>query len=285
MAPYVVSQDVALLLGLWAKTRGFQIPSSVFFAGWREEFTLFMKGVFPSFLSVSEEEMRGGLSTLLAEADLPVLSLDGVYVQADLSLELARQVDRCGKDCGIRYRPGTASILHQVRRIQRSGVREVVLADDVIFSGTLIERVCRLLGGLQIRVPIVCAGVGIGEGIEKLTGQGFDIRCVRIFEKVVDEICERDFVPGVPQSGRALWGEDRVGVPYLFPFGDPVGWASIPPERAESFSSFCLFHTTVLFEEIERVSGRVVRCFDLSRFPAGLPQDDTRFVDALRALR
>ncbi len=285
MVPYIVSEDVALLLGVWAQDRGFRVPSTVFFKEWREEFALFMQRIFPKFISVSEQEMKEGLSELIVQTDLPVLSLDGVYVQADLTLELARQIDGEKRDVGIGHRPGTPSLLHQVRKIRESGVREVVLVDDVIFSGSLIERVDHLLDQLGIHVCVVCAGVGIGEGIGRLTSQGYDVRCVRRFEKVVDEICERDFVPGVPQSGRAILGNDRVGVPYLYPFGDPVGWASIPPEQAEIFSAFCIAHTIVLFEEIERLSGRMVRCCDLARLPIGVPQDKTRFVDALRSLR
>ncbi|KKU41650.1 MAG: hypothetical protein UX57_C0002G0019 [Candidatus Uhrbacteria bacterium GW2011_GWE2_46_68] len=285
MIPYVISEDVALLLGAWAPTRGFQVPSQIFFEGWREEFVFFMQRMFPDVISVSEKEMTQGLSNLLEHIDLPVLSLDGVYVQADLSLELARQINGEKKEVGIGHRPGTPLLLHQVRKIQESGVREVALVDDVIFSGALIERVHHLLDRLGIRVGVVCAGVGMGEGVRRLLSHGYDVRCVRKFESVIDEVCERDFVPGVPQSGRAILGNDRVGAPYLLPFGDPIGWASIPPEHAKFFSAFCFARAIVLFEEIEHLSGQPVRCCDLSRFPIGLPQDNTRFVDSLRFLR
>jgi hypothetical protein len=282
MWPYVVSEDIALLLSTWGQAQDFSLPCESYFSSWREEMTDTMRHLFSHYQRVEEREMVDGLSHLIARIGLPVLSLDGVYIRADLSLEIARQVNERGEDAGLGSRPGTPSLRHQLRTIQQSGLKEVLLADDVIFSGSLIERVCRILARLDIRVPVICAGVGIGEGVNKLVRHGREVFCVRMFDQVIDEVCERDFVPGVPQSGRALRGEDRVGIPYLFPFGDPVRWASIPEDHAASFSTFCLTHAIRLFEEVEHLSDKPVRCCDLARVPIGLPQDEIRFVDALR---
>jgi hypothetical protein len=109
-----------------------------------------------------------------------------------------------------------------------------------------------------------------------------EVRSVHYFDSVVDEVCERDFYPGVLLSGRTLYGSENVGLPYLLPFGDPVNWASIPEEKKYAFSEFCLNQTIKIFEEIELSSGRPVLCRDLERNIFSIPADGIRFVDALK---
>jgi hypothetical protein len=88
----------------------------------------------------------------------------------------------------------------------------------------------------------------------------------------------------VPLSGRLLAGPGNIGVPYLLPFGDPGGWASIPQRHHGHVSRFCLQQTISLFKAIEEASGRTVQCCDLGRAVFGLPRDDTRYVTALECL-
>ena len=164
-----------------------------------------------------------------------------------------------------------------------SGVHEVALVDDVIFSGALLERIINLLSRINIQVPLICAGIGIGEGINRINGTKREIRCVRTYEEVIDEVCERDFYPGVPLSGRLLAGGENIGIPYLLPFGNPESWASIPSQQAANFSKFCLRQTISLFDEIERCSDKQVFCRNLGRKVIGLPMD-ARYTDALRKI-
>ena len=164
-----------------------------------------------------------------------------------------------------------------------SGVHEVALVDDVIFSGTVLERIINLLSRINIQVPIICAGIGIGEGINRIKATKRQVRCVRTYEKVIDEVCERDFYPGVPLSGRLLAGGENIGIPYLLPFGNPESWASIPSQQAANFSKFCLRQTISLFDEIERGSDKQVFCRNLGRKVIGLPMD-ARYTDALRKI-
>lgn len=124
----------------------------------------------------------------------------------------------------------------------------------------------------------------MAEGIHRINQSKRTVRYIRRYEEVIDEVCERDFYPGVPFSGRLLVNHENVGVPYLLPFGHPGKWASIPDRWQVSFSGFCLQQTIRLFEEIERCSDRMVGCSELGRMVATLPRDGTRFVEALRAL-
>jgi hypothetical protein len=280
--PYVVSADIRLLMEKWAIRQGFVLPPREFFCQMREEFSDYMNQVFPHFEFVPEDEICHGLARLVAESCLPVISLDQVYFKSDLNLEIARLVDENGKDRGLGRRAGTPPLAQQIKKLQMSGVREVVVVDDVVFTGALLERIIDGLSRIHIRVPFICAGIGIADGINRINGTKREIRCVRTYKEVVDEVCERDFYPGVPFSGRLLVGGGNIGVPYLLPFGKPERWASIPSEQTINFSRFCLHQTAALFDEIERRSDKPVLCRDLGRKVIGLPTDETRFLNVLR---
>lgn len=282
--PYVVSADIYSLMSEWANRECFVLPSRNFFYQLREKFLTCMSRIFPSFDFVSEDEISQSLARLVSECGLPTVSLDRVYFKSELNLELTRLVDNEGNDCGLGHRAGSPSILKQVKRLQMSGVREVAIVDDVIFTGVLLERVIDLLSRIKIRVPLIYAGIGIAEGINRINGTRRKVYCVRTYEEVIDEVCERDFYPGVPLSGRLLFGGNNIGVPYLFPFGNPERWASIPSQHAVVFSKFCLHQTIALFEEVERCSNKLIFCQDLGRKVAGLPMNKMRYTDALRKI-
>lgn len=282
--PYVVSEDVRLLLQDWAEQRGFKLPKPEFFEELRGEFKTYMGQVFAGFELVPETELLEGIQERVKECGLLPVSLDRVYYRSEPSLDITRLVEEAGQDRGLGKRVGTVSLLKQFRALKESGVSEVVLVDDVIFTGDLIRRTGTLLERMGISVPMVCAGIGIAEGIEQLNGFGQEVSCVREYKEVVDEICERDFYPGVPMCGRSLQGDENVGVPYILPFGNPGKWASIPKEWQEPLSRFCIGQTIKLFEAIEASSGRVVECRDLERKVSLLPRDETRFVDALKQI-
>ncbi len=284
LKPYIVSADIRLLMKTWAVEHGFALPAEEFFRQLREEFSDHLQGIFPNFELVSEDEISRGLANLTIKNGLPTISLDRVYLESKLNLEITRLVDGNNADRGLTHRPGTPPLAQQIKNLQISGVREVIIVDDVIFTGILLERIIALLSEINIQVPLVCAGIGITEGINRVAGTAREICCVRLYEEVIDEVCERDFYPGVPLSGRLLTGGDNTGVPYLLPFGRPESWASIPSERALTFSKFCIRQTLALFDEVERCSGKPVLCRDLGRKVVGLPTDGTRYVDALRKI-
>ncbi len=279
--PYVVSADIRLLLQQWADKRGYTLPDNHFFTDLRGEFNDYARGIFPGYQMVSEVEMSTGLSDIVNRNGLFPVSLDKVYYPTIPGLDLNRQVDINGQDRGIARRADTPLFVRQLKDLRDLGVKEVALVDDVIFTGTLIGRVSDSLERMGIQVPVVCGGIGVGEGIQSLQASGKKVECVRTYTKIVDEICERDFYPGVPQSGRLLANDGNVGLPYVLPFGNPQKWASIPAQEEGRFSEFCLKQTKRLFEAIETFSGRSVNCEDLDRKVIGLPQDNTRFVDAL----
>lgn len=282
--PYVVSADIALLLKERGMQKGFTLPSQEFFFRLREEFSDEFRKMFPSFELVSEEELSSGLRCLEDQVGLPIVSLDRVYCRGEYSLDSTRLVDASGNDCGFGCRFGALPLLQQIRALRARGLHEMAVADDVLFSGTFLERIAGIFSRMGIHVPVVCAGIGIAEGVKRLENFGCEVRCVRLYGEVLDEVCERDFYPGTPFSGRTLKQNRSVGLPYILPFGNPEKWASIPSKHAKEFSMFCLRQTIALFDEIERCSDRAVLCEDLGRGVLNLPVGNARYTEVLHEL-
>lgn len=285
--PYVVSSDIRVALAPWAQRQGFTLPSDDFFTALRQNFAAVGQEIFPGFEMVSEDEIILGLQNLLSESPYPTISLDGNYFPSEYSLELTRTVNDNLESRGLRRRPGTVSFreqLGQLNKLKEKGLTEVNLVDDVGFSGELLERVINILKKRGFTVKGVYLGVGVSEAIERIEALGIEIKSVRKYGKVIDEICERDFYPGTPQSGRTLVGIENIGASYILPFGKPNEWASIPLREAQKFSLFCIEQAIRLFSEIERISGKIVRCKDLERVPYGIPKSESRFVDELRKI-
>lgn len=232
----------------------------------RRKFANYMRRIFLAFEMVSENELKDGIQGLVDGAGLPVVSLDIAYVEkADFRLDFSRQVNEENREEGIDQRRGsqTDSLEREFRELERSGVREVALVDDVIFTGHQMRRVILKLGEFGIRVHKVMAGIGVERGLRFVADSGSpEIQCVRTYAEVVDQICERDFYPGVPYSGRTRKdlpnGDQNMGVPYFYPFGEPDAWASIPQEWCRRFSRIQLRRTIELWQEIELLSERPV---------------------------
>jgi hypothetical protein len=280
--PYIVSADVQRLFAIWAEERGFTLPEPPYFTTMRARFEARMQALFPMFEMLGEEELASGLSALVREAGGTVVSLDRAYTsKGAYFLDIARAVNDLNENVGLRPRPGARPLAEQVETL-RSVVRgPITLVDDVIFSGDGAVDFITLLQGAGMEVSSVRAAICVGDGFRKVSQLVADVKCVRYYERLYDEVCERDFYPGAPFAGRVLAEGGNVGVPYVYPFGKPTEWASVPKEHAASFSAFCIEQSIDLFAAIERASGREVRCQDLSRFVKGLPQDSTRFIDAL----
>lgn len=278
---YVVSADINLLLKDWACQKDLKLPSEEFLTKLRSKFSDYFRQIFPNFILLSEKDIVKGLSEILSTANLPIISLDPVYIKSSLSLGISRAIDINGKDCGLSRRLGSSPLSQQFRNLRLSKVREVILVDDVIFSGAMLERIIRMLAKINIKVSLICAGVGVLNGITRLSKGKIPVKCVFTFDEVIDEVCERDFYPGVPLSGRQIKCQTNLSAPYILPFGNPDKWASIPRDRAKDFSRFCLEQTISLFKEIEKTSNKEVLCQDLNNHIIYLPPDRGRYTTAL----
>ncbi len=296
--PYVVSADLAILTGRWCTKSGFVCPDQIVFDELRCDFSHHMKTMFPNFVLLPEWRLKEGFWQFASGNKLPLVSLERVYdvkSPEHLRLDCCRGEEHTGG--GIMGRAGFDlwNELQKLRRAVPSNLEGIAIWDDVLYSGSLMEKVLQLLLKEFIRVKHVFVGVGVQTvdglrgGCTKLREAGVSVKCIYEYESVIDQVCERDFYPGILFGGRSIRGNENFSYPYLLPFGDPHRWASIPKTHEIRFSRFCIELTIRLFEEIERCSGRKVYTRDLERkmfhYPKGkvaLPKGNIRHVDALK---
>jgi hypothetical protein len=292
--PYVISEDIDILLKKWTERHGFKIPEDSFFKDLRKELQKKLEEIFEkgNVDMVSAEELRTGMERFIRQTGLPFVSIDQVYIRTNPAIEVTRFVDENLNDCGIAPRFGSPALQEQLLIVKKKS-KEIALIDDVIFSGKVIAEIIRSLEKIGVKVPTIIAGITTSQGYRTLKeNTNAEILTVRYYQKVTDQICERDFYPGVPLGGRSLTGMPiDVGIPYLLPFAiDSEGksrlknWASIPEKDQKEFSGFCLKQTIRLWEEIEKRSQKIVRCCDLKRIPLGFRSHyyKSRFADGLK---
>jgi hypothetical protein len=294
--PYVISEDVHVLLGHWASARGFQLPSPEFFRDMRSEMKKQLLRYFPVVEFVSEISFSKEFRRLLHETRHKLVSLDETYYpNGHFAIRMTRLIDRNFKNLILPDASSEGSrngipLSRQIDAIasafgEAGGTVELI--DDVVFSGGGIVRRIRELAARNIRVARVMTGVLVGAGKDAIQSEFPDVvvDAVCYYPEVIDEICERDFYVGVPLSGRTIGKiidgeglptEPQVGVPYLAPFATPetfFDWTSIDQKHFFDWSSFCLRQSMLLWRAIELINGRSVHCSDFDRLPIGFSPD------------
>ncbi len=296
---YLVTSDVQELLTKWVSDRGFVVPQKGFFlqmqGSLKKELQRCLPGEDIKFLSYLE--LRELINNCLSLASLnypSIISLDGgVYVtNPDFRLDTSRIINEKRELIGLGSRT-TESIDTQIQKILAQ-VQDtpIVLVDEGAYTGAGIAEVITMLQNNCIRVQSVVWGMATLEAYDCVKEQFPEIQLTPglLFASITDWVCERDFYPGVPLSGRLVGNEDglpllpETGAPYVLPFGDPENWASIPKSRIDNFSTFCLKETISLWREVEKLSNKTVRCCDLARRPIGAPNNDSSFVEYLASL-
>lgn len=294
---YVVSLDVDLLMSQWGRSVGLITPTDDFYIDLRSRLQSFLQNIFARVTFIDSREIRQGLlvsTTLHRQAGLKVISLERAYLEdheVDGRLELTRTVDDSKDDIKIpSVRNGTPA-KHRQFGVLRG--KTVALLDDVVFSGRTLISTIKELQNYGVNVHAVTAAVGVKDGVDNLKGTSFGVmdmpdrlavECLEEFDDVSDQVCERDFFPGVPYSGRAHYLENTA-FPYVLPFGLPGKWASIPEKEITRFSVLCIDNTIALFSEIERINNTHIPCSMVPRPIFGFPNDQTRFVSFLEAKR
>lgn len=278
--PYVISRGLRVIMKEWCMKNNFIAPKDDFFQNMGKKMEIELKKIFSRVEIVTHTEMFAGIKTIVINSKLTPLSLDRIYTKSFLNLDVTRKMLPNSKKYIIGNRFGTAKIEEQLSIIKNTGIKEVILIDDVLFSGSTIINIIKKLKNIGVKVKLVCVGIAIKEGIENVE-KYCKVKPYKAYDEVIDEICNWDFYPGVPLSGR-LMTDSNTGKSYCSPFGDIVNWASIPKEYEVSFSQFLIRESIKLFEEIEEKTGRDVLCKNLDRKVYGMPIDETRFVDALK---
>ena len=163
--------------------------------------------------------------------------------------------------------------------------KEIAIIDDVLFEGNTHKYVYDLFKSRGVTVSKVFVGISIGDGKKMLESHGINVESVVHYDSVIDEICERDFLAGVPFSGRTIITNTGIyGAPYFEPFGKPVDWASIPVGDASLFSNFCVDSSLNFWRNIERKNRRQISTEEVPMKVFNLNKNDS-IVDALSCVR
>ena len=294
---YVISEDIDILLPRWCRSIGLLPPAKDLYLAPRLRMKDFLQRLFARVTFINSRGIRKGLLESVAlhrKAGLAVISLERAYLEdseIDGRIELTRTVDESGEDVVIpSVRNGTPEKQTQFEILRG---KKIALVDDVVFSGKTLIATISGLHHYHANVHAVTAAVGVKNGINSLKKATFGVigmphrmkvDCLDEFDDVSDQVCERDFYPGIPYSGRQYFCGDE-SFPYILPFGRPDKWASIPEKELRQFSALCLDNTIGLFEEIERINGIKISCSMVPRPVFGFPKDNTRFVPLLKEAR
>lgn len=291
MKPYVVSEDIALIfngagwLGDYYKKRGIIIPDEKVIRDLRKDFKRDLERLSDTseVILVPEADLKGGLRDCVQKSGEFIISLDCIYLSSEnlkgkgMFLDTTRlydldkpykapiQVPRSVLKGGKAY-----PLDHQIAKISQKikeklgEFPEVILMDDVIFSGDGILKIVELLKKNGIQVKKCIAGMILEQGEEKLKKAGITIERVSPIKECADQVCERDFYFGIPHSGVMIKKRGKImKAPYFFPFGDPVARASIPEKMAVDFSLSCLKRSIRLYLEMENLSARRLQITEL----------------------
>ena len=264
--PYIISADAEHLMNVWGECNNLKMPDSGFFADFQsgcvEHITNAASFDGDNFepVVIPHDKLSSELQRLVSRyRQEGIVALDRAYVGDSIAkhLEVTRAVNTNLESIGTQPRPYTPSISKQIDRLVASSDADLTLVDDVIFSGDAIIEAAELFRAKGARVRTVLAAIAIGEGRKKIEEAGIEVASVVEYKDVKDEICERDFLAGVPFSGRTVYREDggHYSAPYFEPFGLPERWASIEDApAARKLSLYCIERSVELWKEVERLN-------------------------------
>lgn len=180
-------------------------------------------------------------------------------------------------------RQGYASVKSQL--INLGLFAEHTILDDVIFTGQGCKEIIELSLSKNVIIKKIISCVSTSAGKKLLESMGVRVESLHHFDAVIDEVCQRDFIPGLPYAGRTLitnTGDYRY-VPYLLPWGDPVNWASVPKKNAINFSKACISTAIDFWEEVYPS----IRFFEVPAviYDPKVESTKIRFVDYLHQCR
>lgn len=224
--------------------------------------------------------------------DIPIVSLDKIYLSPDEQNIIFLDCTRLDGSENLVSRINVndfTDVDKQVKIIAKNlrniGQTQIILADDVVFSGSVLKSIIRKFRQNQIEVMGIRTPVSTVEAYEYFNNvMLLGLSCGCLLEKdCIDQICERDFYFGVAQSGISIVNDDGkvYKAPYFKPFGNPIERASIPNEYENFFSDGCLNRSLSLWSEIERLSNRKILIKDLPE-KINLTNDDEQVVKVLK---
>lgn len=202
----------------------------------------------------------------LLVVNIPIVTLDKIYLEPDEQYIFFLDCTRVNGTNEIISRK-SESLDSQIKRITEVlPSKEIILADDVVFSGSVLRSIIKRFSDYGIKVVGIISSICSYEGYEyfnKSLKYGIKTK-VLMLEDVIDQICERDFYFGVAGSGIMIsTGDGMYKAPYFKPYGNPYERASIPLEYVDFFSRGCLERSLYLWEDMDNIRDSKTKILEL----------------------
>lgn len=202
----------------------------------------------------------------LLVVNIPIVTLDKIYLDPDEQYIFFLDCTRVNGTNEIVSRK-SESLDSQIKRITKVlPSKEIILADDVVFSGSVLRSIIKRFRDYGIKVVGIISSICSYEGYEyfnKSLKYGIKTK-VLMLEDVIDQICERDFYFGVAGSGIMIsTGDGMYKAPYFKPYGNPYERASIPLEYVDFFSRGCLERSLYLWEDMDNIRDSKTKILEL----------------------
>ena len=187
---------------------------------------------------------------------IPIVTLDKIYINPDEKDIYFLDCTRVNGINEIISRKKESLDLQIIRLSETLNKKEIIIADDVVFSGGVLRNIINRFDMLGIKVVGLISSICTNAPFEYFNKNlKYGIKSNYILsDQVIDQICERDFYFGIAGSGIMIDTETGLyKAPYFKPYGNPYERASIPIEYENMFSRGCLERSIYLWEEIDRL--------------------------------
>lgn len=186
--------------------------------------------------------------------NIPIVTLDKIYIKPDNDNVSFIDCTRVNGTNDIISRMGI-SLDDQIEELSiKYRNKEIIIADDVVFSGTVLKTIINKLSLKCIKVVGIITSICSIDGYEYFNETlKYGVRTNYLMYDVIDQVCERDFYFGVAGSGIMVKTEDGYfKAPYFKPYGNPYERASIPVEYEDFISEGCLERSLYLWKNLNR---------------------------------
>ena len=167
--------------------------------------------------------------------------------------------------------------------LKQNNIKEIILLDDVVFSGNVLKSIIEEFNLNDIKVVGIRCSISTIKAFDyfnKTLPLGIKTGFI-LEEDVIDQICERDFYYGIVQSGISVLTDNKVlKAPYFLPFGNPNKRASVPKDKEKEFSIMCLENSKLLWNNIENNANKEFYNKDLPE-KICFADDDKKIIDTL----
>ena len=188
--------------------------------------------------------------------NIPIVTLDKIYIKPDEKNIYFLDCTRVNGSNEIISRKEENLDDQIIRIVSNLEKKEIILADDVVFSGSVLKEIIRRFKTLGVKTVGIIASITTEKSYIYFNNNlKYGVKTNYLMkEKVIDQICERDFYFGIAGSGIMIkTSNGYYKSPYFKPYGNPYERASIPLKYEKDFSISCLYRSIFLWEEIDKL--------------------------------